>query len=96
MGLITRLLQLGFTGQRERRVGFTRIPDIVRYTVDSLRIGLEAQAARSGFKSEPDKIGELIAELEKARGVKYGITWAEDVTEAKEKQESTMKISRRR
>ncbi|OAL24910.1 hypothetical protein AYO20_10615 [Fonsecaea nubica] len=74
-------------GQLGNRIGVTSIPDIARYTVDSLRISSEGVPGRTlRVQGWTGKIEDLIGELEQVRGVKYRITWV-DVSEAKELEE---------
>jgi len=73
-------------GQPGRRVGVTSIPDISKYTIDSLKIKFEGPGRTLRVQGWTGKIEALSGELEKARGVKYEITWV-DVAEAKEKEE---------
>ncbi|KAJ9607944.1 hypothetical protein H2200_008023 [Cladophialophora chaetospira] len=73
-------------GQPGQRIGVTSIPDIARYTVDSLRIAFDGPGRTLRVQGWTGKIEALISELEQARGVKYQITWAA-VSEAKELEE---------
>lgn len=73
-------------GQPGKRVGVTSIPDIARYTIDSLRIKFEGSGRTLRVQGWTGKLEDLIGELEAARGQKYRVTWA-DVAEAHEKEE---------
>ncbi|KIV79332.1 hypothetical protein PV11_06898 [Exophiala sideris] len=73
-------------GEPGARIGVTSIPDIARYTVDSLRIPFEGQGRTLRVQGWTGKLDDLIAELEIARVVKYAVTWV-DVNEAKVKEE---------
>ncbi|KIW31733.1 uncharacterized protein PV07_03331 [Cladophialophora immunda] len=73
-------------GEPGRRIGVTSIPDIARYTIDSLRIPFEGPGRTLRVQGWTGKIEDLIRELEQVRGVKYEITWV-DVSAAKELEE---------
>jgi hypothetical protein len=73
-------------GQPGRRIGVTSIPDIARYTIDSLRIPFEGSGRTLRVQGWTGKLEDLIGELEKVRRVSYNITWA-DVNEAKKLEE---------
>jgi hypothetical protein len=73
-------------GQPGKRIGVTSIPDIARYTVDSLRIVFQGQGRTLRVQGWTGKLEELIGELEKARNVKYRVSWV-DVEEAREREE---------
>ncbi|KIX92229.1 uncharacterized protein Z520_12110 [Fonsecaea multimorphosa CBS 102226] len=73
-------------GQPGRRVGVTSIPDIARYTIDSLRIPFEGPGRTLRVQGWTGKVEDLIGALEQVRGVKYQISWL-DVSVAKELEE---------
>jgi len=73
-------------GRPGGRVGVTSIPDIARYTVDSLRIPFEGSGRTLRVQGWTGKVEELIDELEKVRGKKYEITWV-DKKEAEDLEE---------
>lgn len=73
-------------GQPGKRIGVTSIPDIVRFTVDSLRIPFEGRGRTLRVQGWTGKLEDLVAELERARDVKYRVSWV-DVNEAKQKEE---------
>jgi len=73
-------------GKPGRRIGVTSIPDIARFTVDSLFVKFEGPGRTVRVQGWTGKIEELIEQLELARGAKYQVTWA-DVDEAREKEE---------
>lgn len=73
-------------GQPGQRIGVTSIPDIARYTVDSLRIPFHGQGRTLRVQGWTGKLEELIAALESARNVSYRISWV-NVEEAREKEE---------
>ncbi|KAF2172812.1 hypothetical protein M409DRAFT_16772 [Zasmidium cellare ATCC 36951] len=68
-------------GDSSKRIGSTSIPDIARYTVDSLLIPFKADGGafpnrrtiRAQGGSKP--YGELVADLEEARGMKYSVEY---------------------
>ncbi|KAK4501736.1 hypothetical protein PRZ48_007545 [Zasmidium cellare] len=79
-------------GDPKKRIGSTSIPDIARYTVDSLLIPFKAddnafpnrRTLRVQGGSKP--YGELVADLEAARGIKYTVEYR-DPAEALQLQE---------
>jgi len=73
-------------GQPDRRVGVTSIPDIARYTVDSLRIPFDGPERTLRVQGWTGKVSELIEALETARGKRYVVTYT-DTKEAQTKQE---------
>lgn len=73
-------------GRPGKRVGVTSIPDIARYTIDSLRVSFAGHGRTVRVQGWTGKIEDLITELEQARGAKYQITWV-DVDEAKRLEE---------
>jgi hypothetical protein len=73
-------------GKPGSRVGVTSIPDIARYTIDSLRIPFEGQGRTLRVQGWTGKLEELIGELEKARGAKYELTWV-DIAKAQKLEE---------
>jgi NmrA-like family len=66
-------------GKPENRVGVTSIPDAARYTVDSLRIPFNGNTQGRVLRVQgwTGAFQDLVAEMEKAKGVKYTITYAE-------------------
>ena len=56
---------------RDRRVGVTSIPDIAKYTVDSLRIPFDGQERTIRVQGWTGRLDQLIAALQEARGKEY-------------------------
>ena len=73
-------------GKPGQRVGVTSIPDIARFTIDSLRIPSTQPGRTLRVQGWTGKIETLIGELEKARGARYQVSWA-DAKEAKKLEE---------
>ncbi|OAP60956.1 hypothetical protein AYL99_05958 [Fonsecaea erecta] len=73
-------------GRPGARIGVTSIPDIARYTIDSLRIPFEGPGRTLRVQGWTGKIEDLIGELEQVRKVKYQVTW-EDVSVATDLEE---------
>lgn len=78
-------------GLPDRRVGVTSIPDIARYTIDSLQLKFDGPERTLRVQGWTGKLSELIAALEVARGRKYHVTYI-DIKEAQEKQEEARLI----
>jgi len=73
-------------GQPGRRIGVTSIPDVARYTIDSLQIEFEGPGRILRVQGWTGTTEDLFAEMERARGEKYNITYV-DVQEAEQRQE---------
>jgi hypothetical protein len=68
------------------RVGVTSIPDIARYTIDSLQLPFEGSERTLRVQGWTGPLEQLIAALEEARGRKYEVEFV-DVAEVLAKQE---------
>lgn len=74
-------------GEAGHRIGVTSIPDIARYTVDSLRIDFEGQGRTIRVQGWTGTLDELIGALEAARGHKYDVEYLEKgVAQTKEEE----------
>jgi hypothetical protein len=73
-------------GEPDKRIGVTSIPDIARYTVDSLKIEFNGSGRTLRVQGWTGKLGELITALETARDKKYQVSYV-DISEARKKQE---------
>jgi hypothetical protein len=60
-----------------KRVGVTGIPDIARYTIDSLRIPFEGKERTLRVQGWTGTLDDLIGQLEEVRGTKYKIEWVD-------------------
>ena len=73
-------------GDPEKRVGVTSIPDIARFTINSLFIEVEGSERTLRVQGWTGSLKQLVEALETARGAKYSVSFI-DPAEAKAKQE---------
>lgn len=78
-------------GRPGQRVGVTSIPDIARYTVESLRLPFDGAERTLRVQSWTGKVEELVAALEEAQGVQYTINYVDPQKAAEKEEEARLK-----
>ncbi|KAF2121038.1 hypothetical protein BDV96DRAFT_641674 [Lophiotrema nucula] len=77
-------------GSPDKRVGITSIPDIARYTVDSLHIPFQGSGRTIRVQGWTGTVKELIAILELARGKPYRVTYLDNEEAVAQQEDARM------
>ena len=77
-------------GRPGQRVGVTSIPDIARYTVDSLHKDFEGQGRTIRVQGWTGTLDRLVEALQDARGVKYEITYLDTAVAIAKQEEARL------